>query len=224
MVRPSVFDALGADARQAVDGAGTVRVFDAGAYLCLEGEPSHSLYEIRSGLLRVERSTSDGRVVLLVLNGPGDLFGELGVLDGSPRSASAVAIEPVEALVIPSDSLQPLFEAHPQVLLAITRGIVSRLRDLTDQLVNAGERSIVARVATCIVDLVDRTNYADAVGPFSLPMPISQEELGQWVGLSREGTSKALRELRTAGILSTGRQRLEIHRIDRLRQVAAQSA
>lgn len=224
MVRPSVFDALGAEARQAVNRAGTVSVFDVGSYLCLEGEPSHSLYEIRSGLLRVERATSDGRVVLLVLNGPGDLFGDLGVLDGSPRSASAVAIEPVEALVIPSDALQPLFEAHPQVLLAITMGIVSRLRDLTDQLVNAGERSIVARVATCIVDLVDRTDYADTVGPFSLPMPISQEELGQWVGLSREGISKALRELRTAGILSTGRQRLEIHRIEQLRQVAAQSA
>lgn len=223
MVRPSVFDSLDDDAQAAIEATGSIRTFDRGEYLCLEGEPSRSFFVIRSGLLRVERSTSDGRVVLLALFGQGDLFGELGVLDGSVRSAAAVAVEPVTALVISSDGLRQLYRAHPDVLMAITHGVVARLRELTDQLMQSGERSIISRVAACIVAMIDKSEFADEIGPFSLPMPISQEELGQWVGLSREGTAKALRELRNRGILSTARRRLEIHRIDRLREIAVKS-
>jgi CRP-like cAMP-binding protein len=220
MARPGVFDFLDADIRAAIDQAGSIRSLAGGEYLCLEGERSHSLFEIRSGLIRVERSAPDGRVVLLEIGGPGDLFGELGALDGSPRSAAAMAIEPVEALVVSAEALAQLYRVHPEVLLAITKGVAVRMRELTDQLMRPGERSSTAQIAARIVALVDRSEFSDLSGSFTLPMPISQEELGQWSRLSREGTAKALRELRSRGIMSTGRRRLDIHRIDRLRELA----
>lgn len=220
MARPGVFDSLDDPIRRAIEDAGTIRSFEGGEYLCLEGEKSHSVYLIRSGLLRVERSSPDGRVVLLEISGPGDLFGELGVLDGTVRSAAALAIGPMQALVISAEALARLYRVHPEVLLAITLGMASRLRELTDQLMQSGERSITSRVAARIVALIDRTEFCDVDTAFSLPMPISQEELGHWAGLSREGIAKALRDLRSRGVLSTGRRRIDVHRIDRLREIA----
>jgi CRP-like cAMP-binding protein len=170
--------------------------------------------------MRVERATKQGRVVLLALYGPGDIFGELAVLDGSVRSASAKVIETVEAQVVPAQQVTALLLAEPEVLLSLTKSIVSRLRELTDQLVQSGERSISSRVAARLVAIIDSSGYGEETNEFSLRMPISQEELGEWSGLSREATAKALRELRTLGVLSTGRQRLQVHEPDRLRAIA----
>ncbi len=223
MGRRTVLDLLSPADRDALDRVGRIRRFDRGEYLCLEGDPSSRLFIILSGLVRVERSTTDGRVILLEISGPGDLFGELGVLDGRPRSAAAMAIVPVRTLVISAGVLDSLYTTNPGILRILTQSVVERLRDLTDQLVEAGERSIVARVAARIVAVVDRSEHAAETGPFSLKMPIAQHELGQWAGLSREGIAKALRKLRDDEILSTGRQRLDIHRIDQLREIASQA-
>lgn len=220
MARSGFLETLDPRARTALEASGMERRLESGRYLCLEGDPSHSLYVIRSGLMRVDRTTRDGRVALLALAGSGDLFGELGVLDGTPRSASAVVIEDMNVLAVPASALAGLYRTDPEILVAITTRIVVRLRELTDQLLESGQRSIVARIAARLVAYVDRTEHADTTGPFSLRMPISQRELAEWAGLSREGTGKALRFLREEGVLSTGRQRIDVHRIDLLRTIA----
>ncbi len=211
---------LDAQLRSALVALGSTHTYQRGEYLCLEGDDAHHLYIVRSGLMRVERATKQGRVVLLALYGPGDIFGELAVLDGSVRSASAKVIETVEAQVVPAQQVTALLLAEPEVLLSLTKSIVSRLRELTDQLVQSGERSISSRVAARLVAIIDSSGYGEETNEFSLRMPISQEELGEWSGLSREATAKALRELRTLGVLSTGRQRLQVHEPDRLRAIA----
>jgi CRP-like cAMP-binding protein len=211
---------LDAQLRSALVALGSTHTYQRGEYLCLEGDDAHHLYVVRSGLMRVERATKQGRVVLLALYGPGDIFGELAVLDGSVRSASAKVIETVEAQVVPAQQVTALLLAEPEVLLSLTKSIVSRLRELTDQLVQSGERSISSRVAARLVAIIDSSGYGEETNEFSLRMPISQEELGEWSGLSREATAKALRELRTLGVLSTGRQRLQVHEPDRLRAIA----
>ena len=205
----------------ALDSLGVVRRYQRGEYLCLEGDESSHLFAIQSGIMRVERTTQQGREVLLALYGAGDIFGELGVLDGVPRSAAARVIDTVEARVIRANELNELLLNRPDVLLSLTRSITARLRELTDQLVQSGERSVSSRVASRLVAIIDRSEHVDATGEFSLKLPISQEELGQWAGLSRESTAKGLRELRELGILSTGRQRLEVHQVGRLRTIAA---
>ncbi len=220
MARSDFLETLDPGARAAFEAGGVERTLEAGRYLCLEGDPSHSLYVIRSGLLRVDRTTRAGRVVLLALLGPGDLFGELGVLDGTPRSASALVVEDLRVLAVPAAELTAMYRTDPEILVTITGRVVIRLRELTDQLMESGQRSIVARVAARLVAYVDRTEHAETTGPFSLRMPISQRELAEWAGLSREGTGKALRILREEGVLSTGRQRIEVHRIDLLRAMA----
>ncbi len=222
-LEPPFFDALAPLSQSALLKTGRTRRFETGTCLAFEGDPSHSLFVIRSGLLRVERNTTAGRQVLMTLSGPGDLWGELGVLEGLPRSATAWTMQPTECLEISAAAFFEVITAHPDILLSMTRSISSRLRSLSDQFVQSSDREIIARVAARLVDLITRMGLINTVAPVDVVMPISQQELGQWAGLSREGTSKALRQLRESGVLTTGRRRITVLDPDRLLDIAARS-
>lgn len=220
MASRDVLHGLDADSRRELEAAGTERAFDRGEFLCFEGDPTDYLYVIRSGLIRVDRTAADGRVALLELAGSGDFFGELGALERRPRSAAARVVIPLQALAVPVEVLHELFRTHPAVLFAVATAIADRLRELTDQFVESGEPAAVPRVAGRIVTLLERIDHREQGGSISLDMPISQQDLAEWAGLSREGTAKALRQLRGDGVLSTGRRRLDIHRVEELRRLA----
>lgn len=198
------------------------QAYPTNAWVMMLGQESNSVLFVESGLLRIERPTETGRTVLLELAGAGSTIGELGVITGGPRSANVVTAEPSEVLSLPTQSFLDMLDEFPDFNRFVLSALSDRIVALTSQLIEASDRSATGRVAGRLIELLDRSEVANESQPV-LPLPISQSELGQWAGLSREGTAKALRELRESGIVETGRLRITILDPDGLRLMARSS-
>ena len=218
-VTRSYIDALSETTIAAIREAGTTTSYPARAWVFSVGADSGSVLFVESGLLRVERPTSTGRTVLLELTSEGRTLGEIGAMTGGPRSASVITIEPSTVIAIGAEAFNRLVDTHPDLNRYVMHGLADRIVALTSQLIEASDRSATARVASRLIELLDRSALRDHPEP-TIPLPISQQELGQWAGLSREGTAKALRELREAGVVRTRRMEITLVQPDTLRDLA----
>ena len=210
---------ISVDAATPLAAHATRRRFPAKSFLCLEGDSSTHVYLIEVGLLRVDRVTAGGRSVLLELATPGDLVGELGVVDDSPRSATVSTVTESRLVTIGAEQFRAAMADSIELTTAVLHRVVERMRALSDQLVEVSAHSAAGRVAARLLILIEHAGAAAA--PFDLRLPINQEELGQWAGLSREGVVKALAELRSLGAIETGRRRVTVLDTDTLRRIAA---
>jgi CRP-like cAMP-binding protein len=199
-------------------GLGSVRKYPSGSYLFFEGDDSHSVLLVESGLLRIERTSAGGRTALLDLVATDGVVGELGVIDGASRSATAVTIEASRIRTIPASQFREVLANKPEFVIAILGRVITRMRQLTDQFVDVANRNSTERIADRLMELLIRSGEEPTPG-VRLRMPITQVELGQWAGLSREGTTNALGELRESGIITTGRKSVVINRPDELRKL-----
>jgi CRP-like cAMP-binding protein len=218
-VTASYSDALSNETIAAIRDLGTTSTYPARAWVFSVGADSGSVLFVESGLLRVERPTSTGRTVLLELTSEGGTLGELGAITGAPRSASVITVEPSTVITVGADAFNDLVESHPDLNRYVMTQLADRIVALTSQLIEASDRSATARVASRLVELLDRSAVSHEATP-TIPLPISQQELGQWAGLSREGTAKALRELRESGVVLTKRMEITLLKPDTLRELA----
>lgn len=224
MGEASIAEALGVSVETArrFETAGVRRRFPPRSYLFLEGDAPSAVYLVELGLVRVDRTTPSGRKVLYDLAAPGDLVGDYGVIDDAPRSATASTLNDARLLVVPADAFRQLIGTEPELAMAALRRAIQRMRRISDQLVQATARSASARIAARLVRLVDMDPHPTEAR-FELKLPITQEELGQWAGLSREGAVKGLAELRRDGLIETGRRRITLLDIDGLRASASKA-
>jgi CRP/FNR family cyclic AMP-dependent transcriptional regulator len=212
-------DRLDAADRAALAERGRPRRWPTGASLFLEGDRSSTVLVIVSGRVKVFSLTESGEEVLLAVRGPGALLGELSAVDGSSRSASVAALEPVVALVVGVAEFVEFLRAHPGAAMVLMRLITSRLRDADRKRVEFGAFDIAARVAGRLVELADRFGEPAPDG-VRIAVPLSQDELAGWVGASREAVAKALRVLRDRGLVTTGRRTMTVLDLDGLRRRA----
>jgi CRP-like cAMP-binding protein len=197
---------------------GTARDFPGGSFLFFEGDESRSVLLVESGLVRVERTSADGRTALLDLVATDGIVGELGVIDNSCRSATAVTMEVSRIRTIPAEQFNQVLNSNSDFQTAILRRVITRMRQLTDQFVAVANRNGTERIADRLMELLLRSGDKPSPG-MVLRMPITQVELGQWAGLSREGTTKALGELRDNGLITTGRKSVVVNDPERLRRM-----
>ena len=181
--------------------------FAAGVCLVQQGEPGDRVLVIESGRAKVTYVTGGGRELVLRFCGPGELVGELAVLDGRPRLSSIVALEPVEALVIPAGDFRTLLHSHPGIAWRLLVTLSSRFRDADLKRVEFGASDTVGRVAARLVELGERYGRPRD-GGVHIELPLSQDELGAWTGASRAGVAAALRTLRDLGWIETGRRHI----------------
>jgi len=212
-------DALSSTTLDALRQRATRQNYPSNAWVLMLGHDSTSVLFVESGLLRIERPTENGRTVLLELAGAGAAIGELGVITGEARSANVITAEPSEILSLRTTDFLSMLDEFPDFNRYILSSLSDRIIALTSQLIEASERSATGRVAARLIELLDRSDVVEAPKP-TLALPISQAELGQWAGLSREGTAKALRELRDAKVVETGRMRITILDPEALRALA----
>lgn len=198
---------------------GRRRQYPAGASLYLEGDSCSTVVVVVSGRVKVFSLTEHGEEVLLAVRGPGALLGELSAVDGGPRSASVAALEPVVALVVPIAAFVDFLRGHGDAAIALLQLVTGRLRDADRKRVEAAAYDIPARVARRIVELADRFGEPDGHG-LRISVSLTQDELAGWVGASREAVAKALRTLRTRGLVATGRRTLTVLDLDGLRRRA----
>jgi CRP/FNR family cyclic AMP-dependent transcriptional regulator len=170
-------------------------------------DPSHDVYLVLDGRLRVTVISSHGREVSFRELGPGASFGEIAALDGAPRSASVEALAPSRLAVIPHQRFLGLLRSEPAVALALLRSLARLVRDLSDRVY---EMSLPVPTRICLELLRHQIGGPSRLGKPRRPPP-SQTEIGNRVGSNREAVSRLVRDLTRRGLASGHWSRLVIH-------------
>jgi CRP/FNR family transcriptional regulator, cyclic AMP receptor protein len=199
---------------------GRRRRFPRGSAIVNEGEVPRRVVVLLSGRVKVSDFSADGREIVLGARGPGDLIGEISVVDGQPCSATVTAFEPVEAMVVEAADFTAFLDAHPRVLRVLLKSVVQKLRDSDRKRVEFGVHDTEGRVARRLVELADEHGDEQQQGRVSITLPLTQHELAGWTCSSREAVSKALGNLRGCGWVETDRRRVTIVNLDALRRRA----
>ena len=182
---------------------GTRRALPAGATLFLEGDPPYDLMIIETGDVKLVTTALNGQETLLDVLSAGEVLGELSAIDGTPRSAMAVALTAVELTSIPVDRFLAFLQQHPASMGALLAVMVRRLRLSNRRQLEFTTSDALGRVCARVDELAERYGSADAPDEVHIDLPITQTELAQWCGLSREAVVKALRKLRDLEWIST---------------------
>jgi CRP/FNR family transcriptional regulator, cyclic AMP receptor protein len=199
LVANTFFGGLPAEAVTTLMKAGHVRCYVKGSPLFERGQPADSLILIVSGRIKISNVTVDGREVVLNFLGTGDIAGEITLLDGGTRSASAVAQVDTEVLQLYRRDLLPVLIQHPQVLLQIAQTLCERLR-AANSLVEDGLLDMGGRFAAGILRLAKRHGRRTPRG-VEIDLAINQRDLGSYLGLSRENTNRQFKRLVRDGVL-----------------------
>lgn len=228
-MRGTFFQTLDPIVAERLRAAAGRRTYPSRSFIFHEGEPGNGVFMVESGLLRVDRTTPSGRVVLLDLAIAGSLIGDLSTIDGELRSASLSTVTTCVVHHLTADTFRAMMRDDEAIRTAVMCRLARRIRSLSTQYLETAAMDAPARVAAGLVRLVDIDRGLGQLddepnGSIDLRLPISQEELGQWTGLSREGAVKGLGTLRAIGLIETGRMRVHIHDLEELRRRAKTDA
>ena len=162
-----------------------------GSVLFAEGDGGDQLYVIAEGKLKLGTSSRDGRENLLSILGPGEMFGELSLFDPGPRTSTATAVTDVKLLSLGQEKLLPWLAENPKVALQLLARLAQRLRRTNEAVGDLVFSDVPGRVAKALIDLGERFGKKTDEGLF-VHHDLTQEELAQLVGASRETVNKAL--------------------------------
>ncbi len=191
------------------------RSFPKGARVFHEGDRSDACYVIRSGEVRVTREHPDGRAIALATLGPGELVGELAMLDGGVRSASVEALSEVDLLAVSATDMKGLLERNAQITAKLVVALTKRLRETNERISRQSFQTVPSRVAGVLSQLVSEDNAEQ--GRDGVTIRMNQADLAQLAGTSRESVSRFLAVLERAGVVRVGRGRVTVLEPHRLR-------
>jgi CRP/FNR family cyclic AMP-dependent transcriptional regulator len=219
---PTFLESLSDAERDALLSAGHVRRWSAGQVLFREGDPAASAIVIVSGLVKIQKRGRRGDELILSLCGPGDLLGEVTAVQGTTRSADAVALGDVEAAGVGVADLRAVLARHPRLALQLLELVLRRLRLADQRRLEFASTESLPRVTSRLLELAERFGVASPDGTLAVDMPISQEELASWAAASRESTARALRTLRELDLIETHRKRMVVRDADGLKRHGSQ--
>jgi CRP/FNR family cyclic AMP-dependent transcriptional regulator len=210
------WDQLMPDEATALERASRRRDYRRGAVVMREADRSDWVVVLRTGRVKVSVDTASGMEVVLAVRGAGALLGELSAIDREPRSATVTALEPVTALVVPVSEFEAYLQKHGRVAFLLMRTLIGKLRDADRKRIEFGAHDTTGRVAARLVEMAERFGQRTDDG-LKIALPFSQDELAGWTGASREAVSKALRALRSRGLIRTGRMTVVVRDLEALR-------
>ena len=185
---------------------GTIRTFPRKTVLIHEGDQSNSLFVIVSGRVKVYLSDKEGREVTLAVQGPGEYFGEL-VLDGGPRSASVMTLGSTQCLVVRQGELGQFLADNPEFALHLIRDLMRRTRRLTEDVRSLALLDVYGRVARVLIELAH-----DVDGRQIVIERLTQQDIANRVGASREMVNRILRDLECGGYIHRENDHIVIDR------------
>ena len=209
LLRVPVFSTLSAEELAQVAEVVVPRRFEAGEVVFKEGDEGTTCYIVRSGQARAIRGNPDGRSITLAHFAPGDIFGEMAMFDGERRSATVETTEATEAIAILSADMHRLLREHPDISVKLMSALGQRLRETNERLARQAFQTVQSRVAAALAQLVTAAGAGGAEG--DVLVTITQAELAQLAGSSRESASRFLAVLERAGIITQGRGKLTVH-------------
>jgi CRP/FNR family transcriptional regulator, cyclic AMP receptor protein len=209
--RVPVFSTLSGEELAHVAQVAMSRRYDAGTVVFKEGDEGSTCYIVRSGRARAIREHPDGRSITLAHFEPGDIFGEMAMLDGDRRSATVEATEDTETIAILSTDMHRLLREYPDISVKLIAALGQRLRDTNERLARQSFQTVQSRVAAALAQLVATARESDGATSGDVLITATQAELAQLAGSSRESASRFLAVLERAGIITQGRGRLTVH-------------
>ncbi len=201
----TAFGLLPEDIR-ALSARGIVRSFPRNTIILTEGDETDALYIIVSGRVKVFLSDDAGKEVVLGTQGPGEYFGEMA-LDGRPRSASVMTVEPSQFAVIPKANVRDFVRDHPEFAVHMIEKLIGRIRTLTENFKGLALLDVYGRVARLLLDLA-----VDQDGKLVVGEKLTQQEIASRVGASREMISKIFKGLTLGGYVSVDKRSITIHK------------
>ena len=190
-----------------------------GQALFSEGDRGDQLYVVLEGKMKLGRTSADGRENLLAVMGPGEMFGELSLFDPGPRTATATAITDSTLRALSSTNLQPWLSEHPEVAAQLLAALARRLRRTNEAMADLVFSDVPGRVAKALLDLAKKFGV-EAEDGLRVTHDLTQEELAQLVGASRETVNKALADFAGRGFLRLEGRGVVILDLERLRRRA----
>lgn len=188
-----------------------------GQTLFYKGDEGTALYIIKRGAIKIVLPSKIGDEIIVTIFTVNDFFGEMALLDGEPRSANAVAIEPTEVFVLNRNNFLSFLKSNINAIRSILSSLSKRLR-LTDEfLEDTCFLSISARLAKKLVELAESHGKKEE-DIVNIDLNLTQKELGDMIGATRESTNKELKMLRDRGLISTDGYRIKIHDMVRLKR------
>jgi len=160
-----------------------------GATIVSKGDPGNSLVVVVSGTVKISISSPDGRSAILNLIGPGEIFGEVALLDGRARTADATANTNCEIYVIDRRDFIPFVRSHPALAMKLIELLCERLRWTSDQVEEVILQNLPGRLASALLRLTEKHKLA----PAGRTIAITQQEISEMVGMTRESINKQLR-------------------------------
>src|SRR5438105_12458169 len=204
------FDCLPPAVAAEFEQLGGRRRYGVGEALFLEGDRAGEVLLLLSGEVKISVGSVEGREVILDVLEPGCLIGELSAIDGEPRSATVVALSPVEVLAVAAGPFNDFLDHHPDVLRQLLLEVIHRLRVRVRHQLEFGTGDALGRICARLAELAERYGEPQD-GVVVLRSPVSQSDLAAWTGLSREAVVKALRALRALGWIVNQGPAIAIH-------------
>ena len=200
LARSGIFQGVDADAAESLAKEMEIIEIRKGEVVFSEGEPGDSLYIVLTGKLKVGRRAADGRQNLIAVMGPSDMVGELSLFDPGPRTATATAVLDTRLARLRKQALRPWLTNRPEIAEQLLRVLARRLRRTNDALADLIFTDVPGRVAKALLELAERFGTQEGEG-VRVHHDLTQEELAQLVGASRETVNKALADFTTRGWL-----------------------
>ncbi len=213
--RVPVFGELAPDDLRRVAEVAVPRRFAAQQVIFREGDQSDTCYVVRRGHARAVRENADGRTISLAHFGPGEIFGELAMFDDERRSATVETLDAVDAVAVAGSDMRRLLREHPDIAVKLVIALGRRLREANERLSRQSFQTVQSRVAVVLGQLVDQAR-AEGAGADDVLVRVTQSEIAQLAGSSRESASRFLAVLERAGIITQGRGRITVHDADGL--------
>ncbi len=183
-----------------------------------KGDPALQIYVILRGRLKTMTSGGEGRHAAFSIMGPGEVFGEVAVLDGEPRSATITALEPCELVIIGRNEFFHFLERAPQAAIQLLKVLARRLRRLSERVEDSAFLEVPGRLAKQLVSLAERYGQKHGAN-VRIELKLSQQELGDLVGATRESVNKQLRSWVNDGLVEQNAGKLVIVDLDTLRDI-----
>src|SRR3954468_17213886 len=159
--RVPLFSELSREELERISRVSVARSFPAGVRVFHEGDHSDACYLVRTGALRVTREHSDGRAIALATLGPGDIFGELAMLDGQARSASVETLSDSELLALPASDFRRLLAEHSRISVKLIIALTRRLRETNERVSRQSFQTVPSRVAGVLTQLIAEETAPD---------------------------------------------------------------
>ncbi len=194
--RVPLFSGLTEQQLDALAAGSARRSYPKGRTIVSEGEPSQSMYILLAGRAKVQRSDAEGKEVILAVLGSGEFFGEMSLIDDSPRSASVITLESCEFMAVSKDAFKTMLQQSPEVSMAVMRGLVRRLREADKKIETLALLDVYGRVARVLLDFSE-----DVGGERVVKNRLPRQEIAKMIGASREMVSRVMKGLEIDGYI-----------------------